>query len=264
VIDTHCHLNFPDFDPDRYPGGVDAVLAKAAAKGVDGYITVSTTTHAATELLSLANRYERVWCSAGVHPLYSDEGPHDWEAMRRVGEHRKCVAWGELGLDNHYTKPPRAVQHEVLADQLGHIEQWAAGGLVKPVIIHCRDAFADLLPILRAAQIPGDRYVFHCFTGTADDVRKVLDFGSYVSFTGVVTYKNAQNVRDAAVLVPADRIMIETDSPFLAPEPHRTTRPCEPWMASVTARAVATLRGVAWEEFEGQINRNTRAFFGIS
>lgn len=263
MIDTHCHLDFPDFEQPGYPGGLDALLAKATSHGVDGCITVSTTTHGAVRLLSLADRFPRVWCSAGVHPLYADEGDHDWEAMGRAGRHHKCVAWGEMGLDNHYTTPAKSIQHAVLAEQLARIESWHAGGLVKPIIIHCREAFDDLLPILSQSSLPRDGYVFHCFTGTPAQVRQVLDFGASVSFTGVATYPNAKAVQEAACLVPIDRIMVETDAPFLSPHPHRTTRPCEPWMASLTARHLATLRNMPWPEFEAAINRNTKRFFAV-
>jgi len=263
VIDTHCHLTFPDFQPPRTPGGVASVLKTAAEHGVTGCITISTTTHDCLEALAIAKRFSNVWCTSGVHPLHSDEGPHQWANLRTVATDPRCVAWGELGLDNHYKDPPRDVQDRVLAEQLAFIEQCAGEGIRKPVVIHCREAFDDLLPILRASSLPRDRYVFHCFTGTAADVRNILDFGAWVSFTGVVTYKNAAEVKAAAILVPADRIMAETDAPFLAPEPHRRVRPCQPWMSSVTARHLAELRGETWPEFHRQLNDNSRRFFGI-
>jgi TatD DNase family protein len=175
----------------------------------------------------------------------------------------KCVAWGELGLDNHYPDPTPARQREVLDEQLHHISTWAKQGLVKPIVLHCREAFDDLIPILRATSFDPARFVFHCFTGSASDATKVLDFGAHISFTGVVTYKNAPSVREAACIVPLERMMIETDAPFLSPNPHRGTRPCEPWMVSLTARAIAELRGIAPEEFHEVINETTRRFFQI-
>ncbi len=263
MIDTHCHLTFPDFAPDRYPGGVAAVLEKARSHGVTGCITISTTPPDAAEALAVANRHANVWCSAGVHPLYASEGPFDWALLGRVAAHEKCVAWGELGLDNHYTDPPKPLQHEVLAEQLAFIQERRKAGVDKPIVIHCREAFDDLLPILKQTSLEPARFVFHCFTGTVADIRKVLDFGAHVSFTGVVTYRNAREVGEAARLVPRDRIMAETDAPFLSPDPHRGTRPCEPWMARVTAERLAAIRNEPWEAFHAQINANTRAFFGI-
>jgi TatD DNase family protein len=281
VIDTHCHLTFPDFH-DRVP----ETLAKAAEHGVSGCITVSTTSHDCLESLALAERFPNVWCSAGIHPLYADpmrfDGhrpstpEHSYENLVRVASHPRCVAWGELGLDNHYPEPAQAVQRAILERQLELIASLrtrsAAGGptahapqgpIDKPIIIHCREAFADLVPMLRASGLPADRFVFHCFTGTPDDARAVLDFGAWISFTGVITYKNASAVRKAAALVPIDRVMVETDAPFLPPEPHRSARPCEPWMTSLTAWKLAEIHGLAWDTFHSQLNDNTRRFFGI-
>lgn len=272
MIDTHCHLTFRDFQPERSPGGVAGVLAEAARHGVTGCITISTTTRDCLEALKIAHAFPNVWCSSGVHPLHSHEGPHDWSNIERVAADPRCVAWGELGLDNHYTEPPRKIQDQVLAEQLAFIQSCrsrtpgssAPGRIDKPIVVHCREAFDDLLPILRSTGLPGPRFVFHCFTGGPDDVRKVLDFGACVSFTGVATYRNAPEVRDAARLVPIDRIMVETDAPFLSPEPKRGVRPCSPWMASLTARRLAEERQMPWDEFHAAINGNTKAFFGIN
>lgn len=258
MIDTHCHLTFPDFQ-----GRIPEVLEKAAAHGVHGAITIATTTRNSLETLEVAKRFPSVWCTAGVHPLYSHEGPHEWDLLGQVIRHERCVAWGELGLDNHYSEPPRSLQDRVLEEQLAYIQSVHRTGTVKPVVIHCREAFDDLLPVLRGTGLDPGRFVFHCFTGTAGDARKVLDFGAWISFTGVVTYRNAREVQEAAILVPGDRIMVETDAPFLSPDPHRGVRPCEPWMASVTARRLAELRKVPWEEFHQTIRTNTKVFFGI-
>lgn len=261
MIDTHCHLDFPEFQGQ--PGAIAGVLSRAAAAGVDGCITICTTTQGVSRLREIADTHPRVWFSAGVHPLYSDDGPHNWECLRSAAQHPKCVAFGELGLDNHYSEPTKAAQHEVLSAQLAYIEGLYRDGVSKPIVIHCREAFDDLLPILSTSSLPRNAYVFHCFTGTAAEARRVLDFGAMISFTGVVTYKNGQSVREAALLAPADRIMIETDAPFLSPEPHRNVRPCEPWLASITARAIADLRKVPLADFHEQINSNVSRFFGI-
>lgn len=257
MIDTHCHLTFPDFS-----GRIPEVLAEAREHGVLGAITISTTTQDCLEALAIARQYPNVWCTSGIHPLHSDEGPHEWGNLRLVAQQERCVAWGELGLDNHYADPPRAIQDAVLAEQLAFIES-CAPAISLPIVVHCREAFDDLLPILRSTRLDPTRFVFHCFTGTPDDARKVLDFGAMISFTGVVTYRNAKEVQDAARLVPLDRIMVETDAPFLSPEPKRGTRPCAPWMSSLTARRLAELRGETWPAFHTAINSNTERFFGI-
>jgi len=260
LIDTHCHLTFPDFD-----GIIAETLSEAAAHEVLGCITISTTTHDCLEALAIAERHPNVWCTSGIHPLHSHEGPHEWDNLLKVARSPRCVAWGELGLDNHYSEPSRDIQDRVLSEQLAFIETaHASGGVNLPIVIHCREAFADLLPVLRRTRLDPTRFVFHCFTGTPDEARRVLDFGAMISFTGVVTYRNAADVQEAAKLTPVDRIMVETDAPFLPPEPHRSKRPCKPWMASVTAHRLAELKGLKWEDFHSRINENTRRFFGVS
>jgi TatD DNase family protein len=151
----------------------------------------------------------------------------------------------------------------VLAAQLEHLQRWQNEGLIKPIVIHCREAYDDLLAVLRNAPFERSRYVFHCFTGGPEDARKVLDFGAWISFTGVVTFQNAPEVAAAARLVPADRIMVETDSPFLTPEPVRKLRPNEPRHVVHIAHRLAELRGVDPRDFEAQLDANTKRFFGI-
>ena len=175
------------------------------------------------------------------------------------------AAWrgGELGLDNHYAEPPRAIQDRILAEQLAVIETARSDGIDKPVIVHCREAFTDLVPILAASSIPGERFVFHCFTAGPDEARLVLDLGAMISFTGVVTFQNAAAVRDAAALVPNDRIMVETDAPFLTPAPHRKVWPNEPQYVVHIAHALADARGIARDAFEAQLDANAQRFFGL-
>jgi TatD DNase family protein len=278
LIDTHCHLTFPDFT-----GRIDAVMAEAAAAGVAGAITISTTTFDCLEALAIARARPDVWCTAGVHPLYSDahddravsrsggQAGHAWANLREVARDPRCVAWGELGLDNHYPTPARQVQRAVLEEQLAYIQGvnhagpegiGKVGGL--PVVIHCREAFDDLIPVLKRTSISPDRFVFHCFTGGPADMRKLLDFGAWVSFTGVLTYPNAPELREAARMVPLDRVMVETDAPFLPPVPHRGKRPCVPAWVVHTARALADLRGVGFDELHEHLNRNTDRFFGLA
>ncbi|TVS08697.1 MAG: TatD family deoxyribonuclease [Phycisphaerales bacterium] len=259
VIDTHCHLTFEDLRTD-----IAGLLDEAAGRGVTGAITISTTTRDCLDALAIAKAHGRVWCTAGVHPLYADKGPHEWANLRRVAEHPECVAWGELGLDNHYDRPPRDLQRRVLEEQLGHLERWRGEGVDLPIVLHCREAFDDLIPILKSTAFAGDRFVFHCFTGGPEEVRKCLDFGAMISFTGVVTYPNAQAVRDAAKLVPADRIMVETDAPFLAPAPNRGKRPCRIAWVRDTAEKLSQVRRDPFDEFHQRLNENTQRFFGIA
>ena len=257
MFDTHCHLTFRDFQ-----GREAGVLSAARSVGVRGVITVATTGEDCLRAAAIAERHDGVWCTAGVHPLYAAESM-DFGAVRAAAMHPRCVAWGELGLDNHYSEPPRSLQDRVLRDQLEVIEAATREGLAKPVVVHCREAFDELLEVFADTALDPSRFVFHCFTGTAEDARKVLDFGACISFTGVVTFKNASAVREAAKLVPADRIMVETDAPYLSPEPVRTMRPNEPKNVVHVARCLAALRGADPGEFEQQLDANAERFFGI-
>lgn len=258
MIDTHCHLTFPQYD-----GRLGQVLRDAAAEGVTGAITISTTHTDAARALKIAEQFDNVWCSAGVHPLYSHEGPHDWGEIERVIRHPRCVAWGELGLDNHYDNPPKATQLAVLDEQLAVISA-ALPEVDKPIVVHCREAYSELIPILRASGINPQRFVFHCFTSDADDARRCLDFGAMLSFTGMVTFKSAHATREAVKLAPLDRIMVETDAPFMTPEPYRKIKTCEPKFSAVTAKFIAETRGEEWGAFHDAINANVERFFGIA
>ena len=242
------------------------MLADAGAAGVWGAITVSTTSDDASRCLELARRHENLWCTAGVHPLYSDRGPHDWNALLRVAEDPLCVAWGELGLDRYYSEPAEGVQRETLEGHLGAIVAADGGGgsaAGKPIVLHCREAFAELAPELERAGIAGERCVFHCFTGGPADMEVVLGLGAWVSFTGVLTYKNAAGVREAASMAPIDRVMVETDAPFLTPSPHRGVRPNEPKYVVHTASVLAEVFGAEAGEFERTLDANAERFFGV-
>ena len=261
LIDTHCHLTFHHFT-DR----VDALLDDARAAGVSGFISVSTTTADACRALAIAESHDDVWCSAGIHPLYADEPAADariWSDMRRVAESSRCVAWGELGLDQHYDTPTQPTQHQLLEEQLAFIESCHSDGIVHPVIVHCRKAFDELIPIFNASTLDPSRFVFHCFTGTPEDARKVLDFGSWISLTGIVTFRNAREIAEASDLIPDDRIMVETDAPYLSPEPMRKVFPNVPAHVTHTARFLAERRGQSFEDFESMVDDNAERFFGV-
>jgi TatD DNase family protein len=238
VIDTHCHLTFPE-----YEGRVGEILADAREVGVLGAITIATTTRDARRTVALAEAHTNLWASAGVHPLYADE-PADWEEMRAAGRSRKCVAWGELGLDRHYADPPQEVQRPVLEAQLEAIARWhrEEPALAKPIVLHCREAFDELIPVLRASGLPAERFVFHCFTAGPREMRLLLD---------------------AARLAPLDRIMVETDAPFLTPEPYRTVRPNAPKYVVHVAEALAALRGEPVDRVREAVFANAQAFFGV-
>jgi TatD DNase family protein len=257
VIDTHCHLLGPGLR-EQLP----RTLEIARAAGVHAVITIGTTTSDSRASASIASAHPDVWFSAGVHPLHSED-PRDWDDMLAAARHPRCVAWGELGLDRHYAQPSQGIQRAVLEEQLAHIVRWTADGLAKPVVVHCRRAVPDLLPVLRASGLPADRFVFHCFTETPAEARMVLDFGAMISFTGVVTFRNAPEVAEAARLVPDDRIMCETDAPWLSPEPVRSAKPCTPAMVMHTARFLAALRRTPWDDFERTVDANARRFFGL-
>lgn len=258
MIDTHCHLTSRQFQ-SRVP----EMLAEARAAGLRGMITVATSAADSQACLELTRQHDYLWCSAGVHPLYADE-PVDWDQVKRVAADPRCVAWGELGLDNHYDKPERSLQDKVLGEQLVFIESCHDEGMDKPIIVHCREAFDELLSIFAEAPFDPSRYVFHCFTGTPEEANRVLDFGAHISFTGAVTFKNGREIAEAAKLVPADRIMVETDSPYLTPEPMRKVRPNEPKYVVHIARFLAELRGEDPAAFEQQLDANAERFFDIT
>ena len=260
MIDTHCHLTF-----DELFSRIDAVLRSAADHGVDRMITVATTTENATESLALARAHPNVFCTAGVHPLYADQ-PYDWSVLAEVGSDPNCVAWGELGLDAHYDHPPFDLQISVLEAQLAELQSLDVAtdaGRSKPIVIHCRKAVEPLLAILRSSTFDPASFVFHCFTGTPEDARLVLDFGAMISFTGIVTFRNATEIAKASDLVPLDRLMVETDAPFLTPEPHRTTRPNEPKFVVCVAEYLAQRRGIALSDFIAAVDANAERFFRL-
>ncbi len=259
MIDTHCHLTFPQLH-ER----LAEVIAAARDAGVDRLITVGTTVADAEVARVVAEQYDNVYFTAGIHPHHPAQAQAgDVNRLPAITSMQRCVAYGEMGLDWHYDDPPRELQRELFRAQLSAVQADADDG--KPIIIHCRKAVDDVLDVIREFNIPGagERFVFHCFTEEAGDCRKVLDFGAMISFTGIVTYKNAPEVRASARLVPADRIMCETDAPYLSPEPHRKVRPNEPKFVVDTARFLADLRGEGFEAFVEQSDANAERFFRL-
>ncbi len=256
MIDSHCHLT-----SKRLIDRVEEVVENANRVGVHTLVTVATNGEDALAAQAVAEQFERVYFSSGVHPLYAD-GDWNWSAVLAASRNPKCVAWGELGLDRHYENPDFAKQRQLLEDQLALIE--GQKGDLRPIIVHCRKAVDDLLPIFESTSFEGSRFVFHCFTEGVNEVKRILDFGAMVSFTGIVTYQNALQVVDAAKLVPINRMMVETDAPYLTPEPVRKEKSNEPKNVVYTASFLAALHGLSIADFESKMDENTTRFFNIS
>jgi len=237
LVDSHCHLDFPDFAAD-----IDAVVARAQAAGLTKIVTISTRVRRHGEVLAIAERFENVFCSVGTHPHYAHE-----ERAR----HPKVIGIGEVGLDYHYDNSPREAQERGLRT---HITAARETGL--PLIIHCRDADADMARILaeemRQGVFPA---VLHCFTGGRELARTGVALGAYVSFSGILTFKKSDALRAIAAELPADRVLVETDAPYLAPQPWRGKRN-EPAYVVETARVLAQCRGVSAEEIAQQTTEN--------
>lgn len=238
LIDSHCHLNYAGLAERQ-----DEVLANARARGVAGFLNISTRQSEWGDVLGAAERNTDVWATVGVHPHEADAHPDlGSAALLQATSHPRVIAIGECGLDYHYDKSDRAAQRDRFE---AHIDAARQSGL--PLVVHTRDAEEDTARILsQAVRDGGVTGVLHCFTGTADLARKALDFGFLISLSGIVTFKNAQELQDTARWLPADRMLVETDSPFLAPVPHRG-QTCEPAFVADTAAFVAELRGEAPE-----------------
>lgn len=257
-FDTHAHLDFPDFQPD-----LDQVVQRALDAGITRILCVGTTLESSRRVLAVADRFPCVHAIVGVHPNHAhEEPPAITTPLRDLAAHPKVVAIGETGLDRYRWGGLSAVEQEDRkARQADAFEQQLAlaAELGLPCVIHQRDAFAACLAQLAPyrGRVP---FVFHCFTGTPDEARGVLEAGGWLSFTGITSFKNAQNVRDALAVVPLDRLMLETDCPFLAPLPHRGKR-CEPAFVADLAPVVASVKNCSLEELSDATCANARRFF---
>src|SRR5206468_3597040 len=234
LIDSHCHINYEGLVERQ-----DEVLETARERGVTGFLNISTRQREWSDVIGVAERHEDVWASVGVHPHEADAHPDLGAAALVEGtKNPRVIAIGECGLDYYYDKSDRQAQRERFE---AHIDAARQTGL--PLIVHTRDAEDDTAEILeRAAKDQGVTGVLHCFTGSTELARKGLDLGFYVSLSGIVTFKNAQDLQQTAKWLPADQMLVETDAPFLAPVPHRG-RKCEPAFVADTASFVAQLRG---------------------
>ena len=238
LIDSHCHLNYAGLVERQ-----DEVLDTARARGVSGFLNISTRQGEWEHVLGAAERNADVWATVGVHPHEADAHPDlGAAALVDAASHQRVIGIGECGLDYHYDNSERPAQRERFE---AHIEAARQTGL--PLVVHTRDAEDDTAEILgRAVREGSVAGVLHCFTGTADLARKALDLGFYISLSGIVTFKSARDLQDTARMLPSDRILVETDSPFLAPVPHRG-QTCEPAFVADTAAFVAELRRVTPE-----------------
>lgn len=249
LIDSHCHLDFDVLSAD-----LDGVMARAAAAGVAGMVTISTRVDNFSTYAGLAERFDNVWCSVGTHPHNADQELHiQTEDLVRLSAHPRCVAIGEAGLDYFYDNAPREAQETGLRRHI------AAARLTNlPLVIHSRQADADMAAILEEETGQGAfPFVLHCFTAGMDLARRALALGGYISFSGIITFKNAKEIQEVAAFVPADRYLVETDAPYLAPIPHRG-QSNEPAFVRHTAEKVAEIRGLSLE----QLGRETTANFG--
>jgi TatD DNase family protein len=251
LIDSHCHLN--------YEGLVERqaeVLENARERGVTGFLNISTRQHEWDDIIAVAERESDVWASVGVHPHEADAHPDlGAAALVEAADRPRVIAIGECGLDYYYDKSDRTAQRERFQ---AHIDAARKTGL--PLVVHTREAEADTAEMLSSAVREGGvTGVLHCFTGSAELARKGLDLGFCVSLSGIVTFKNAQDLQATAKWLPSDQMLVETDSPFLAPIPHRGQK-CEPAFVADTASFVAQLRG---EEPDQLAETTTANFFRL-
>jgi TatD DNase family protein len=253
LVDSHCHLDFPDFSNE-----LDDVVARARAAGIARMVTISTRVHRFADVLAIAERFVDVYCSVGTHPHHAHEELEITSAdLVAHTRHPKVVALGEAGLDYHYDNSPRDAQERGFRT---HIAAARETGL--PLVIHSREADADTARILEEETGQGAfPAVLHCFTGGAELARHAIALGLFISFTGILTFKNSTALRAIAAELPADRILVETDAPYLAPAPFRG-KPNEPAYVVETAKVLAETRGVSFDEIAHQTSENFFRLFG--
>ena len=255
--DTHCHLDDDryrgdgDGDSRRELGGTNGVLDRARQAGVSRFINVGCDRDSSLRAIDIANANVDVWASVGLHP---HEAVHGVDSIRDLFDSPRVVAVGEAGLDYYYDHSPRETQRVAFARQIE-----LANDLDLPLIIHTRDAWDDTFSVLAEVGIPSS-VVFHCFTGGPTEARRCLDIGARLSFSGIVTFKTAVDVAEAARICPLDRILVETDSPYLAPVPHRG-RVNQPSNVAVVGTFIADMRSIAVDEFARITTRNARIAF---
>jgi len=247
IVDSHCHLDFPDFAAE-----LDDVVARARAAGVGRLVTIGTRVRRSGEVRAIAERFEDVFCSVGTHPHNAgEEADVTLDEILAAADHPKVVAIGEAGLDYHYDTAPRDAQ---AAGFRRHIEAARRTGL--PLVIHARDADEDVAAILEEESGKGAfAFVLHCFTAGPDLARRAVALGGYVSFSGILTFKSGAPLREIAASLPADRVLVETDAPYLAPNSRRGKRN-EPSYVVETAHILAQVRGVSFDEIAALTTQN--------
>ena len=253
LIDTHAHLDMKDYNDD-----LDEVIERALDRGINYIISVGIDYSSSVKALELAGRYDFIYSTIGCHPHNADNT--DFDKLRDLGKlasESKVVAWGEIGLDFFRNRSKPEKQIEIFEQQL-----WMAYEYDLPVIIHDRDAHSELFDILKKNKDLNDKGVIHCFSGDFELAMAFIDMGYYISIPGTVTYKNANKIKDVAARIPIERILVETDAPFLAPVPKRGKRN-EPSFVAYTAREIARLRGMDFDEFAKHTFENAKALFNI-
>ena len=247
LVDSHCHLDFPDFAPE-----LDAVVARAQAAGVGHMVTICTRVRRHAQVLAVAERFPNITCSVGTHPHHAhEELDITAEDLIARTSHPKVVALGEAGLDYHYDNSPRDAQAQGFRTHIA-----AARATQLPLVIHTREADEDCARILEDEMGKGAfPAVLHCYTGGAELARRAVGLGCYIGFTGIVTFKNSAALRAIAAELPADRFLVETDAPYLAPLPYRGKRN-EPSYVVEVAKVLAEVRGVSFEDIAHQTTEN--------
>lgn len=254
LIDTHAHLTFPELEIQ-----VDAVVARSIEASVPGWITIGTDIEQIQMALALAKRFDNMYAAVGFHPHYANDiTTEHFAKLTEFAKNKKVVAIGETGLDYHYDNAVPQKQQAVFAEQLKIAEK-----LNLPVIAHTRDAFDDTMAILTEFAGRLKNVVVHCFSGTKEQAELILDMGFHISFTGIVTFKRSDDLRKVAKRVPLERMMVETDCPFISPEPIRNQRPCEPAFVVHTAKKIAQLHGLQLQDLAQQVTKTSRQFFDI-
>lgn len=255
LIDTHAHLDQEEFDPDRAE-----VVARAVEAGVEAIISIGTTAATSEKCVRIAAEFPAVFAAVGIQPNYVHEAEAgDWDRVVQLVEQDKIVAVGETGLDRHWDFAPFELQQDYFGR---HMKLAREHG--RPFVVHMRDCAADILQMLREAYRKGPLAgVMHSYTGDADMAAECVEMGLYISFAGMVTYKKSDDLRRCAASIPADRILIETDSPYLSPHPVRSQRRNEPANVQHLAECLAEVRGQPLEAFAAQTTANARRLFGI-
>ena len=254
LVDSHCHLDRLQLDK-KYAGSLDAALQAAREAEVEKFLCIGISLANRERVMQLAQQYADVFCAVGVHPLDVGSGLANEDQLLTWGRADRVVALGETGLDYYYSEDDKQIQQQSFTLHLQ-----AAGALKLPVVVHTRNARKDTLDLIREYGSPESAGVLHCFTESWEMARAALDMNYYISLSGIVTFKNAEELRDVARRLPMDRLLVETDSPYLAPVPHRG-KPNEPAFVREVAQYVADLRGVSFEQLCRQTGDNFLRLF---